>query len=280
MKSIGIIGAGRWGRNIARSFSKKRNVKRVVTSGNTSNLDQIKDICPGIQVSSLEQLAADDDIDSVIIAVPIPSLSQVAATCLSRNKNVFLEKPAATSVADLKKVKDVSAGKVCFVNYLYLADPAYESFKNALSKTKVKSASFTWEKWGSFNNDILLNLASHDLSILFDTFQSGTVTSLKTDVQDDRCHISFYLDEVSVEINIDRQHRTRNKSVTYETDRGLFMWTPGHFAHEDVEVSTNAASMLLDLQRDNFLAMVDKGECYNNLSLSSRILDFLDGISQ
>ena len=167
---------------------------------------------------------------------------------------------------------------VCFVNYLYLADPAYESFKHALSKTKVLSASFTWEKWGTFNNDILLNLLSHDLSMLFDTFPECEVSNIKSEINDDKCQVTFHADDIRVSIDIDRQCRIRNKSVTYETEDGLFMWTPGHFAHEDIEVSTNAANMLLDLQRDSFLSHVKHKDGFNNLKLSSKILSLIDSV--
>lgn len=277
MKSIGIIGSGRWGRNIARSFAKKRNVKRVVSSGNLENIAQMKEICPDIIVSSMDELLQDSDIDAVIVAVPIDDLSNVAIKCLSSQKHVFLEKPAASSMKDIEVIESHAKNLVCFVNYLYLADPSYMSFKHAVSKTKVHSASFSWTKWGTFNNDIMLNLVSHDLSMLFDSLPSADITTVDNRINEDDCRLRFKVGSTKVLIDIDRKSQTRNKSVTYRTSNGLYLWTPGFFAHEELEVSTNAASMLLDVQRDNFLSHVNENCGYNNLDLSKKILSFIDG---
>ncbi len=280
MNSIGIIGSGRWGRNIARSFSKKRNVKRVVSSGNADNLKKMKEIIPEIQSSSFTDVLLDNDIDAVVVAVPIENLSEIAEVCLAHNKHVFLEKPAAISTLDIERIEKARNNKVCLVNYLYLSDPSYESFKHAIKKTKIKSASFVWKKWGSFNNDILLNLASHDLSMLFDSLGSSLVTQNKIKISDDECLLDFNVGDVKVVIDIDRRSKNRHKTVMYETSDGLFMWTPGFFAHDEVEVSTNSPDNLLDIQRDTFLSHVRDDSGYANLDLSKQILNFIDRIRQ
>ena len=280
MSSIGIIGSGRWGRNIARSFAKKRSIKRVVSTGNTNNIDMMKSICPEIVVSSIDDLLNDSEIDSVIVAVPIGSLAKNAISCLSKNKHIFLEKPAASNSKELKEVQQSTSGNVCYVNYLYLSDPSYESFKNAISKTNVKTACFSWKKWGTFDNDILLNLASHDLSMVFDSLGWQNTNLISSVIEKDKCNLVFSVDNTKVYIDIDRTSKNKNKTVSYETDDGLFMWTPGLFAHEEIEVTTNAASKLLDMQRDSFLSHVRDNTGYNNLELSKRILGFIDEAKQ
>jgi len=283
MKSVGIIGSGRWGRNIARSFSKKRNVKRVVSAGNELNLEKIRTILPNIIFSSIDDLLGDDEIDCIVIAVPIDDLPDIAVQCLEHNKHILLEKPAAASVPDIERIECARDNKVCLVNYLYLADPAYMSFKHALTTTKIQKASFVWKKWGSFDNDILLNLASHELSILFDSLGTPDLhekSLVSSSISDDACILSFSMGEVEAVIDIDRKSKTRHKTVVYETENGLYMWTPGFFAHDEVEVSSNAANNLLDIQRDNFLSLVDNNMDYNNLDLSKKILKFIDGVRQ
>ncbi len=276
MKSIGIIGSGRWGRNIARSFAKKRNIKRVVSTGNADNIAQMKEVCPDITVSSMGELLDDKNIDAVIVAVPINSLSEVAVKCLVSQKHIFLEKPAASSTLEIKRIEAHAKNLVCFVNYLYLADPSYMSFKHAVSKTNVHSASFSWTKWGSFNNDIMLNLASHDLSMLFDSLPNDTITIVENRISKDDCRLRLNVGNTKVLIDIDRKSKTRNKAVTYRTGNGLYLWTPGFFAHEEMEVSTNADRMLLDVQRDSFLSHINNNTGYNNLELSKKILSFID----
>ena len=280
MKSVGIIGSGRWGRNIARSFAKKRNVSRVVSSGNTDNLEKMKTIVPNIIVSSIDDLLEDEEIDSVVVAVPIENLSGVATKCLLKNKHVFLEKPAATSSDEIEKIEAVRGDRVCLVNYLYLVDPSYLSFKNAVQSVKIDEAVFVWRKWGSFNNDILLNLASHELSMLVDTLEEVVIEGNESKLTDDSCIIDFRTGPTRAIIDIDRKSRTSHKSVMYKTSSGLFMWTPGFFAHADVEVISNEADNLLDLQRDRFLSLVSQNQSYTNLGLSKKILELIEGIKQ
>jgi len=282
MNSIGIIGSGRWGRNIARSFSKKRSIKRVVSTGNANNINMIKSICPNIIVSSMDELLCDGEIDAVIIAVPIESLAENAIKCLVSKKHIFLEKPAASNNVELTKIQNAVSGHVCFVNYLYLSDPSYESFKNAVMKTDVKTASFSWKKWGSFDNDILLNLASHDLSMALDSlgYDTADIDIIRSSIKKDTCNLTLNIGNAKVYIDIDRTSKHKNKTVSYETADGLFMWTPGLFAHEEIEVTTNVDSKLLDIQRDTFLAHVRNNTGYNNLGLSGKILQIIDEVRQ
>ena len=56
------------------------------------------------------------------------------------------------------------------------------------------------------------------------------------------------------------------------------MWTPGVFAHDDTELSTNDATNLLDLQRDIFLDKIKNDPGYTNLSLAEKILTTIEEI--
>ena len=144
MRTVGLIGAGRWGRNLAKSFSEKTRIKSVVTSGNLENIVQLKKIVPNIELCSLEDMLSDDDIEAVIVAPPIEHLSNIGKLCLQRGKHIFLEKPGASGVEEIKDLVHSKGDRVCLINYLYLTDPSYVSFKTAIEKTKVSHATFKW----------------------------------------------------------------------------------------------------------------------------------------
>ena len=97
MSCVGIIGSGRWGRNIAKSFAKKSHVKKVASLGNLDNLRKMQDDVPGIIPSTLDQILEDKDIDAVVVAVSMENLADIALQCMKSGKHIFLEKPAATS---------------------------------------------------------------------------------------------------------------------------------------------------------------------------------------
>ena len=279
MRCIGIIGAGRWGRNIAKSFAKKAHVKKVASSGNLVNLQKMQDVVPGIIPSSIEQILEDKEIEAVVVAVPMENLADIALQCMKSGKHIFLEKPAATSKEKALLLHNCTKDKVCLVNYLYLVDPSYAAFKHAIRNTKTSKVSFVWEKWGTFNNDIVLNLVSHELSILYDTFQPKRVKVLEqTRINTDECLLALQVDDIVVEISINRKSKSKIKSISCETSKGFFMWTPGVFAHDDTELSINDTTNLLDLQRDIFLDKIKNEPGYTNLSLAEKILTTIEEI--
>ena len=116
--------------------------------------------------------------------------------------------------------------------------------------------------------------------MLFDSLKNDTVSNGKIKIGKDECVLDFNVGDVKVLIDIDRKCKSRHKTVMYETKDGLYMWTPGFFAHDEIEVSTNASNNLLDIQRDTFLSHVERKSGYTNLPLSKKILEFVDGINQ
>ena len=74
MKQIGIVGIGRWGKNLIREFSKLAQVKVCVTTGNQKNLKWLRQNYPEVtHTTDVYQILKDPGIDAVVIATPINS---------------------------------------------------------------------------------------------------------------------------------------------------------------------------------------------------------------
>jgi hypothetical protein len=161
MKNAALIGAGKWGRKLAQIFDKYLNITHVVSNGDVFNIREIKKVLKEFETCKLEEILSNKDISIVIIAVPIENLEKIAIKCLEYNKKIFLEKPGSRSSKSLERIKNKLNDKnSCFINYHYHLHP---EFLNLIDRDNTKNIKFCWEKWGTFNNDISLNLLSHEL---------------------------------------------------------------------------------------------------------------------
>jgi predicted dehydrogenase len=261
-KIFSLIGAGPWACKLAKSFSEHVRIKSVVTTGNESNLVKIRKVVPDINVCNIKDVLADAEIDAVIIATSIESLGNIAIECLQSKKHVFLEKPGASNSKQIKQIRDVKGDKVCLVNYSYLADPSYLRLKQAISNKRITSASFVWHKWGTFNNDIIMNLFSHDAAMLVDCFG---VTPIKKYAKtgEDFCKMQLDCGSFVANINIDRKKEKKLKMVTFKSLSKSFIWQP-------------ECKDLIDLQRNKFLKHISVNDGYDNLHLASDVLSLIE----
>ena len=261
-KNFSLIGAGPWACKLAKSFSKHVRIKSVVTAGNESNLVKIRQIVPDINICTIEDVLADAEIDAVIIATSIESLGDIAIKCLESKKHVFLEKPGASNSRQMKQIRDVKGNKVCLVNYSYLADPSYLRLKQAMSNKEITDASFVWHKWGTFNNDIIMNLFSHDAAMLVDCFG---VTPIKKYAKtgEDFCKMQLDCGSFVANINIDRKKEKKLKTATFKSLSESFIWQPD-------------CKDLIDLQRNKFLKHISVNDGYDNLHLASDVLSLIE----
>jgi predicted dehydrogenase len=103
---LGLVGRGRWGRNIERT---------LVSFG-------------GVSVAVIGRgEARRHDIDGVLIASPSATHAALALPYIEAGIATFIEKPMATSVADAERIQAAAnrSGAVVFVGHLHLHNPAF-----------------------------------------------------------------------------------------------------------------------------------------------------------
>ena len=74
MNNIAIIGIGFWGRVLLASFLQKTNVDAASSTGNIDNIEKTKSLSNKIKFKSNLEIANDDKVNAVIIAVPVENL--------------------------------------------------------------------------------------------------------------------------------------------------------------------------------------------------------------
>src|SRR5262249_24745283 len=128
---VGQAGLGYWGRNLARNFDDLADM-RWLCDASEERRAEFAERYPDAQVTdSFEELLADDDVDAVVIATPVPSHYPLARAALEAGKHVFVEKPPAMRVAEMEELVGLAeaAGLVLMPGHLLLYHPAVRKLK-------------------------------------------------------------------------------------------------------------------------------------------------------
>ncbi len=138
---IGLIGVGYWGKNLVRNFSAASGGELLsVCDLDQRNLAAAVAAVPGLHVTrSLDELLRDRRILAVAVATPAETHRAIVERCLDAGKDVFVEKPLATSAADAAAL--VRAGekakRIVMVGHLFLYDRSVQALLELLRGGRV-----------------------------------------------------------------------------------------------------------------------------------------------
>jgi predicted dehydrogenase len=166
MLKVALIGLGSMGKNHYRVLKTLPNVQ-------ISALCDIEKPAGYTEpfYKDVDTLLEKADFDTAIIAVPTFLHKEVAIKCLEKGKNLFIEKPVASTPKEgeaiLQKAKEKDA-KVC-VGYIERFNPVVEALKNELDGKEIYSIGIT--RVGPFppriaDVGILTDLAVHDIDLI------------------------------------------------------------------------------------------------------------------
>lgn len=194
MIETALIGRGRWGGRVAQALASVSEFKG--SAGRTGE-------------PQWETLLSRQDVQAVWIATPIATHYSIALRALQMGKHVMVEKPLAETVYEAKELVDIANQKklVLATGYVFLFDPVYRAWKKKVKERTVAAIKMSWNKFGSFEESIEMNLLTHHLAIALDLF--GTPNAVrgirKESVQTECDYISIGLSydgfEVISEIN-------------------------------------------------------------------------------
>ncbi len=174
---VGVIGAGRMGKNHCRVIS---GLRRAELAGVCDQNVQM-----GVAVArqheapffaSVDELL--DQVDAVTIAVPTPYHYDIAARCLEKGVHVFVEKPITTTVeeADALVTLAEASGLVVQVGHIERFNPTYSELKNVLAEMTPLAINFRrLSQYAGSNTDVdvVLDLMIHDLDLMSDLLGNG-----------------------------------------------------------------------------------------------------------
>lgn len=231
-KSLAIVGIGRWGKNLLREFNKVARVEFCYHKGNPETKKWLAANYPRIKIAnSYRELLANPAIDAVVIATPIKTHYALTRQALLAGKDVFVEKPITDNVKHAQELIKLARNKkrILFVGHIFLYHPVLAKIKSIARHEPIKHAVFVWDRFGPFNEELIFNLASHDVALALELF--GQPTGIKT--FENRGMVTdsdiFYArlgfkNHRACTIFINRVSNLKNKTVTFATAKNVYLW--------------------------------------------------------
>jgi predicted dehydrogenase len=172
---VGVVGLGYWGPNLARNFDALPGCDLAwLCDGRPEELERVAAAHPGARTTTeIGDLLADDALDAVILATPVPSHAELAVRVLEAGKHCFVEKPLAQSVADAERAVQAasSSGKVLMVDHLLEYHPGLNQLKDIADSGELGDIHYIYGNrlnLGQLRADenALWSLGAHDVSVL------------------------------------------------------------------------------------------------------------------
>ena len=170
---VAVIGCGIWGRNLVRNFYNLEALS-CVCDLDENNINAIKDLYSGVKFTNdFTEILNDPKISGVIIATPSHTHYKMVKTAIDAGKNVYVEKPIATTAEHAKELKEYAElrGKVLMVGHLLLYHPAVARLRDIIAEGTLGEITYAQSdrlNINYFKNDksVMWDLAPHDVSMI------------------------------------------------------------------------------------------------------------------
>ena len=168
--NIGLIGVGRWGKNILRTIQKIDNVNLscIATRNKNSNYSLTKEC---IIYPNWKDLISHTDLDGIIIATPPHTHFEIAKNCLHRKINILVEKPLTFNSSEALFLKKLSykMNTLVMTEFTQVFNPKFQKMQESLDLVgQIQSIKTQASNFGPIRNDtpVIWDWGSHELSIL------------------------------------------------------------------------------------------------------------------
>lgn len=172
MIKLGLIGAGRWGRNYIRTIAGMDGLRLdLVASQNPETAKLVGQNCR--IVPDWQSVAVAPGIQGVIVATPPGMHAEMAKAAIEVGVPVLIEKPLTLSFKEAQELKRLAQERESFVmvDHTHLFNPAYRTLKElGLHLGHLQAI------WGEAGNqgpyrkdaDVLWDWGSHDVAMCLD----------------------------------------------------------------------------------------------------------------
>ena len=171
--SVGVVGLNYWGPNLVRNFDDLAELSWLCDLDETQ-LARIGSRYPEARTTtSYGDLLADDSLDAVVIATPVPTHYALAKQALEAGKHVFVEKPPAMRAAEMDELVALAeAGdRVLMPGHLLLYHPGVLKVKELIDRGELGDVLCVYGNRVNLgivrsNENALWSLGVHDLSVI------------------------------------------------------------------------------------------------------------------
>jgi predicted dehydrogenase len=198
---IGLCGHGYWGQNLLRTFASDPRFDVVAVSDiREAAREKVRGTRAAIRLyEDAAELIEDPNIEAVAIATPAATHFSLARLALLRDKQVLVEKPMCTSLAEAKELVALAEKHrtTLMVDHTYLFHGAVRKLRQLRRKDALGAISYYDSlrvNLGLFQPDlnVLWDLGPHDFSIMDYLFDEDPLHVEATGY----CHVNPQLPDI------------------------------------------------------------------------------------
>jgi predicted dehydrogenase len=170
---VGIAGLGYWGPNLARNFDDLAELAWICESS-PEQLALFRGRYPHAQATlDFDDLLADESLDAVVIATPVPTHYDLARCALAAGKSVLVEKPPAMHGSEMDELVELAIARdlVLMPGHLLLYHPGVQKLKELIDAGELGEVLCVYGNRQNLgivrtNENALWSLGVHDLSVI------------------------------------------------------------------------------------------------------------------
>ena len=173
MTTIGVVGLNYWGPNLVRNFDGLAQLTWLCDLDD-AHLGPLAERYPHARATNaFAEMLADDALDAVVIATPVPTHYTLAKQALEAGKHVFVEKPPAMRAVEMDELVQLAADRdrVLMPGHLLLYHPAVLKLKELVASGELGDVLCVYGNRVNLgivrsNENALWSLGVHDLSVI------------------------------------------------------------------------------------------------------------------
>ena len=171
--TLALAGLGQWGANLARNFNELARLAWVCDASQERLAAAASRYPTARATASFDELLADDAVEAVVVATPVPTHAELARRALAAGKHVFVEKPMAMGADDAEGLVALAEerGLTLMPGHLLLYHPGVRKLKELVDAGELGEVLYVYgnrQNLGTIRPDenALWSLGVHDLSVI------------------------------------------------------------------------------------------------------------------
>jgi len=173
--TIGAVGLGYWGPNLARAWNSTDETElRWLCDLDGERLERVGGLYPGARrTGRFEDLLEDPELDAVSIATSVPTHALLARRVLEAGKHAYVEKPLAMTAADARALCAIAdaAGLTLQVGHLLVHHPGVLAIESLLRSGELGGIRYIYANRVNLgkvraDENALWSLGPHDVAVL------------------------------------------------------------------------------------------------------------------
>ena len=172
---VGVVGLGYWGPNLARNFARLPDAElRWCADASPQSRERHASAFPDARFTAdVDDLLADDELDAIVVATPVPTHAALAERVLAAGKHCFVEKPLGQSVAEAERAVAAAraADRILMVGHLLEYHPGVRRLAEVAESGELGDICYVYShrlNLGKLRADenALWSLGAHDVSVV------------------------------------------------------------------------------------------------------------------